>query len=310
MSFESTNEVEEALREFGLSPKEAAVYGVLLRCGARPATIIAEKAGLKRGQTYNILRTLIQRGLAQEFLKSGVLQFANSPPTVLRRILEEQADDVERRKGRLEALLPALLEMQPLSLVAPKLRLFLGIEGLKEIYEGMLDTPGSSIYSLIDARYDPLFSKGANLRWINRFIARRAARNIWWNGIVNQSPESDRAVRERSGAMRRIKMIRGIELPVSIHVYGAKTAITSSHKEQVGFVIENEPLATSLRNIHQGAWQSLPDYECADSQLACSADARLSGRDDAIPALRTLCETALSLSFQSERTGGLWRSQR
>jgi hypothetical protein len=189
---------------------------------------------------------------------------------------------------------------------APKLRLFQGFEGVKEIYEDMLRTPNSTIYAVIDAKYDPILSEGESLRWINNFVRRRSERNIWWRAIVNKSWESDVAVLKRNRGHRALKMIPGVDLRVSIEVYGGKVAITSCADGAIGFVLECEQLASSLISLHQAVWQTLPEYDV--SSTALSNPQPIVG-ETATPFSSRRADTSLNRDLQTNGSMGGCRGQ-
>ena len=268
------DQIDSVLQAFGLNPLEVEVYRVLLKAGSRPASIIAEQANLKRAHTYNVLNSLMDKGLVQEFLKSGVKQFSCSPPTSLLTILEQREDRLAQQKRQLTDVLPLLQQLRNPLTAEPKVHFFRGVDGIREIYEDMLRTPDSTIFALMDAKYTNIFNDEYNLRWLNGFIRRRGERNIWWNGIINCSEESILAEKTRHRAKRRLKMIKGVELPVALEIYNSKVAITSTYEETVGFVIENDNVADALRNAHQAIWPFLPDFTSAAESGASNKDLR------------------------------------
>jgi sugar-specific transcriptional regulator TrmB len=56
-------EAAEELKGFGLSSYEASAYGVLLRLGTADASLVAQKAGVPFGRVYDVLNSLVDRGL-------------------------------------------------------------------------------------------------------------------------------------------------------------------------------------------------------------------------------------------------------
>ena len=260
MDSEEIETIHQALGQFGLGQEEIAVYRAVLESGARPATVIATLADLKRGQTYNILKKLIELGIVQEFFKSGVRQFTCSPPSILPALLAQQIEEIEDKKKRLEKIVPLLQQLQYPASIAPKFQVFRGISGIKEIYKEILKSSDCEIQAIIDVEYDPIFSEGDNFRWINSFIEKRSSRNLWWHGIINKSPGSDQAVSRRRSDKRMAKMITGAELPMSVQVCEAKVAIFS-YEDRLGFLLENEKLAATLKGMHSALWRALPEYQ-------------------------------------------------
>lgn len=250
-----------ALEGFGLSEPETRVYLALLELGTQPASIIARKAGLKRGHTYNVLALLMQKGVVQEFEKKGVRTFTCTRPTGLLSLLEQRAEELEGVKRGLLQSLPLLESIiNPLA-IQPKVRFYQGVEGIKQIYEDTLHFPAQDLYALGDfEHYFPRENSPELNDWMWDYCDRRARAGIRYIGIVNKSPTSDLAFKRRKGQKRVFKMLEGIDLPVEVNIYGDRVAVISSSKDMVGLVIEDAPTADTLRNFHQAVWKMLPDY--------------------------------------------------
>lgn len=255
------NPLTSTLRDFGLTDPELAVYLASLQLGAQPASVIAKKAGLKRGHTYNMLALLIQKGLVQEFIKDKVRFFSSRPPATLIGILEHKEEQIEIQKQKLLQAIPLLEKIRNPLLVQPKVRFFQGVEGIKEIYEDTIRVPRQNIYALGDFEYYFPETQDKQLNdWIWSYASRRAKKNIWYIGIINKSPMSDRAYRRRHEQKRKLKMLKNIYLPVEFNIYGNKVAVMSTYRDMVGLIIEDTPIAETLRNFHQAIWKFLPKY--------------------------------------------------
>ena len=56
-------EAAEELKGFGLSTYESSAYSTLLRLGMADASLVAQKAGIPFGRVYDVLNSLVERGL-------------------------------------------------------------------------------------------------------------------------------------------------------------------------------------------------------------------------------------------------------
>ncbi|MCB0360843.1 MAG: hypothetical protein KDD44_14440, partial [Bdellovibrionales bacterium] len=126
-------EVVEALSAFGLSESEIAVYQATLQLGTRPASVIAQKAGLKRGHTYNVLGQLAQKGIVQELVKNSVRHFTCSPPERLIGLLEHRESEISRQKDLLRQAIPKLEALRNPNHAQPRVRFYQGEAGVREI---------------------------------------------------------------------------------------------------------------------------------------------------------------------------------
>jgi sugar-specific transcriptional regulator TrmB len=249
------------LQQFGFSKPEAEIYISSLSLGPQPASIIAKNAGLKRGHAYNVLSQLKDRGIMQEFIRGGVRHFVGSPPATLLSLLTSQEQTIALQKQRLLQMMPALEKIRNPLILQPKVRFFQGVEGMKEVYNDTIRIPKKIIYALCD--FEHLFpaSQSSELHnWLWEYTNRRAAKGVWLYGIINKSPESDIAYKWRRKQKRKMKMLRNVYLPVEYIVYGDKVAFISTKEDMVGVIIENKPIAETLRNFHKAMWGVLPDY--------------------------------------------------
>ena len=249
------------LQQLGLSIQQANIYLSSLAIGAQPASVIAKNTGLKRAHTYNLLEQMKDAGYIQEFIKDGVRHFVSCSPATLLSMLTNRAQEIEVRKEKLLQMLPVLDTIRNPLIVQPKVRFYQGVEGLKEVYNDTIREPVGAIYALCD--WDHLFpaTESKELHdWMWDYADRRAAKNISFLAIANKSPESDVAFRLGRKQKRKIKMLKGVYLPVELMVYGSKVALMSTKDDMVGVIIENAAIAETLRNFHQAMWPLLPDY--------------------------------------------------
>ncbi len=254
--------ITDALNGFGMSQPEISVYLTLLELGPQPASIVAKKAGLKRGHTYNMLALLGEKGVVQDFEKDKVTYFIACSPSVLLSLLQARSEELEVRKQRLAQSIPELERLKNPLTVQPKVRFFQGVDGIKEIYEDTLRIKNQDLYAFGD--FDHMFPREQSPElndWMWQYCDRRTKAGVTYIGIMNKSPATDYAYKNRRTQRRTFKMVTGIDLPVEINIYGNKVAIISSSRDMVGLIIEDQPTADMLRNLHQAVWKLLPDYK-------------------------------------------------
>ena len=251
----------ETLQELGFEADEVQVYLTLLEIGVQPASVIAKKAGLKRGYTYNILTRLVDKGIVHQHQKETVLHFAARTPTTLLSLLSHREEEIAVQKRKVMGLLPLLEKLRNPLIIQPKVRFYQGVEGLKEVYNDTIRVPGQPLYALCDFEHAFPEQTSKELHdWMWRYTDRRAAQNVWYLGIVNKSKDSDLAYRWRVKQKRKMKMLSDVYLPVELNVYGDKVALISTKDDMVGVIIEDRPIAQMLRNFHQAMWPLLPAY--------------------------------------------------
>ena len=92
----------------GLSSKDEQIYLAALEIGSQPASIIARKAEIKRGDAYNHLKNLSDRGLFKIEYKNGIKHFCPCPPKKLLKVLRMKRLIVLQAENKLKMLIPIL----------------------------------------------------------------------------------------------------------------------------------------------------------------------------------------------------------
>src|SRR5665647_1028350 len=111
--------MDEVLKHFGLSEKEAKVYLALLELGTCTAPAIAKKAEVKHPTTYVILDELRKKGLLTEMPKKSKSLYTAKSPEVLLAARREANQEIRDRMPEIMALDNAKAEK-------PKIRFYSG----------------------------------------------------------------------------------------------------------------------------------------------------------------------------------------
>ena len=109
----SESAITDKLLEYGLTETEGKIYIYVAKRGPSAAGEIARALTIRRGQTYNILKTLQEKGIV-ETVPGRPIRFSAIPlPKAIDALLE-----AHKQKERLmEKIKPELLSMWQLSLI-------------------------------------------------------------------------------------------------------------------------------------------------------------------------------------------------
>lgn len=122
----------DALKQFGLSEKEAKVYMGCLELGESSASEISVKTDLPRTLVYDILERLIDLGLVSYAIKNNKKFFQASDPDEFVTILKEKQRTITKA-------MPELKNLQKIvGIKRPKIRVYEGKEGMKTIMNDVL----------------------------------------------------------------------------------------------------------------------------------------------------------------------------
>ncbi|MFA6305763.1 MAG: helix-turn-helix domain-containing protein [Candidatus Gracilibacteria bacterium] len=237
-------ELIQILISLGLTDKESKVYLAATEVGTSPVSQIAQKAGINRVTTYDILEKLKQRGLISHFTKKQTKYFTSTKPETL---LEE----FEKHTNSLRLALPKLKRLTG-ETAHPRVRYFEGIEGIKAIYA---DTLTSKTEILNYSNSEEI--RNAWPKYDTEYIEKRAKKKIFLRGIC-QNDEHGKKVHELDQKyFREMRVIDPSQFDFTneINIYDDKIAIISFKDELIGMIIESQQIANSQRAIFDMCWK-------------------------------------------------------
>lgn len=124
-------EMNKILQQLGLEQPEVQAYLALLDLGESTVTKIAERAGLGRVHSYQILTKLIGKGLASYVIKNNIKYFSAAEPETLLKSLQEKEEGLKK-------ILPELKARQTLTKQDTSVEIYRGTEGLNTVFKMIL----------------------------------------------------------------------------------------------------------------------------------------------------------------------------
>ena len=125
---------EEILIKAGLSLREVKVYTLLLSQGELGASEISEKTNLIRTNVYDVLNSLMKKGVVAYVIRTGKKYFSATDPEKLIDYLNNQEKDLEGTKNSITSILPQLKPVK-VDTRKPIIEIYEGKEGMKTILE-------------------------------------------------------------------------------------------------------------------------------------------------------------------------------
>jgi len=238
-----------ALKTVGLSDREVGVYIALLELGKGTVTQITRKAGINRTTGYDILDSLLAKGIISISGKEPKQEYIAEAPNKIIAYLKEELEKGKEKLAQAEKLIP---ELEILHNVAgrPSVRFYEGVEGLRQVYEDTL-TSHEPIrgYATVDDMHKGLPN------YFPEYYKRRAGKGIAIRAIV---PATDIG-KERKAQDAKEKRETAL-VPVDtfyfhpeINVYDNKVMI-ASWREKLGIIIESAEIADAMKKIYELAW--------------------------------------------------------
>ncbi len=237
------------LINIGFSEKETAVYLALLELGKRTVSPIARKSGINRTTVYDILESLVSKGLVSISGKEPLQEYVAESPEKIIRLMET---GIERKQQELEEAKKLVPELKSLHNVSdrPRVRFYEGTEGLEQVYE---DTLTSHEPIRAYATYDDM--EKALPGYFPKYFYRRANKGIKIRAIFPYTKAGVELSKNDTEQLRETAIVpmEDFYFTPEINIYDNKVMI-ASWKEKLGITIESSEIAEAMKKIFELAW--------------------------------------------------------
>ena len=238
---------KKELIDAGLSEKQADVYLACLEAGPSKIPQIASSAQIKRTTVYGIVEELVAMGLVRSSYKGKRRLYEAQDPALILAMLEA-------KKKRITEILPDLSKLFISHHVRPKINFFEGREGVRKIYDDVLECKTKQVKEIVRVRQH---NEAVGDAFINEFIKKRVARGIVTHNL--HPKHGDLYTGERG--MEDPKKKRYVRyLPPSVFyaamimIYDHKVAMVSTKEENFGFIIESKEFSNTLSAYFDFMW--------------------------------------------------------
>lgn len=247
----------ETLRKIGFSEKEAKVYIQLIHLGPQAVSIISEKAQINRTTTYDIIDSLIKKGLVSLIKKSSTTYFKALDPKELLNYLErekaENTKKIEKQQKEVELVLPALISLENPQSTKPKVTFYEGEKGLRQAYE---DTLTSKETILAYANVEDMH-KGLPNFFPDYYQRRGTEKKIHIKAIFPNNEVSRQRHKKDKKENRESLLIpkEKYDFSPEINVYEDKV-LYASWREKMAIIIKSQEIADFHKKMYQLCWKA------------------------------------------------------
>jgi sugar-specific transcriptional regulator TrmB len=248
------------LQEVGFSEKEEIVYNVLLNSGQLGIGAILKQVPYKRGDLYNILYDLRDKGVIEQTIKNSRINFKLKDPYSLVQYVEQQKNRAEQASSIVDAVLPELCEKYNLLSEKPSVTYLEGNEGIQKVYD-MVNNSGDKENLLMRSIFDNDDPEEQAL--IDKQKAKQRELGIKTRFLSPLTEKTKKRIYEDDAFFlveRRIMQKSRFSLPAQIRIWANTVAIISMRKTKIITVIENKDIADTFRIIFEYMWKSAEPY--------------------------------------------------
>lgn len=235
------------LKLVGLNTTESKIYLASLELGPASAWNIYLKTGIKRPTCYAVLDNLVAEGIAAKTNDGTRTIFSVAKP-------EELLLTMDSRKNEFKESLPLFDAVASDSVEKPKIRIFEGIDGVRQAYMLSHNQPeGSEV--LVFASPDIWIQYAEANR---AYIADRLANKIFLKTILPDRAKNKVFLKDDKKELRETRFLSPDHYSprVETQVFGDTIVyIAHSEKEPFATVIENKAIAHDERDRFELLWR-------------------------------------------------------
>ncbi len=235
------------LTTLGLTKNESIIYLTAYSCGEATSGEIAKKARINRITTYEILKRLVNKEIASIVIKKNIKYFSVIGPDRLFQRYKSTIEDFQNNMKSFLAIKKSLHNQ-------PKIIVYKGIKGIKEIYEDFISKPNITIYSITKPQF--IFNS-LGRKYLNKNYAIRKKKGIKVKTLAPYTSDGVYLKNEDKKAERKTKLFpQKYDIPNEIIIYQNKLVLISK-TNQLTVVIKDEEISKSFRIVWQMIWDKI-----------------------------------------------------
>jgi len=249
---------KEDFKFLGFPDKEIDIYLALMELGSAKPAQIAKKTEINRTTVYDLLESLLKKGLVSKYKKGSFIYYNALDPErlipYLEREKEEQIKKIEKQQEKAESLIPQLISIQDITSEKPKVQFFEGEKGMREAYEDTLTSRETILaYANVQTMHEGLPN------FFPTYYKRRAKKKIFIKAVLPKNELSVERAKHDQKEMRETRFLPDKQETFSpeINLYNNKMLV-ASWKEKMAVIIESKELVDLQKLIFNIVWKSLP----------------------------------------------------
>jgi sugar-specific transcriptional regulator TrmB len=244
-------EINELLKDFGLTESETKIYLYLLSHGHATPPAIAKSTGISRPNCYSVLQSLEGRSLITDRLQGKRKVYLANDPAAL-------VASLEKKKKTLESALPDLRMMFAKQTNKPNITFYEGVEQFKVLFNEVLSSKDKKVYGVASTK--KLFDA------VGRDFFRIWGKNMKKNGIKlndiishESSMESADFAKSNFSDYYNFKSLppSAGDLPSDILIWDDCVALMSLDEPLFATLIKNQAVADTMKLLFEQSWKKM-----------------------------------------------------
>lgn len=239
--------MEQALREVGLSEREAKCYLALLELGQSTVGPIAAKTRIQHAKIYQTLEKLIDKGLVSYVIKSKTKNFSAQNPKHLVNLLKE-------KERAIEDILPELNAKQAFSKEKQIATVYEGYKAIKAMYESVLDELDRKGYYYVFAFKDEYGSNPLAARFLRNVHMRLAEKKVEDRMIAHRFIKNE--ILQNYSGIRNMKIrFSNTDVPLGLMVINDRVINWTWGERPTAVEIVSKQIAQHYKKFFLEMWE-------------------------------------------------------
>lgn len=240
----------EELVQIGLDPKAATLYLSILEMHEPTVAEVARVTNINRTTAYDLVNSLVQRGMVQLVDSSRTKSRANTK-VIRPQNPDRLLTDWLQTKVLLDKIVPQLQALQERSGPFPRTTYFEGAEGMRHaLYETL--TWGSDLCGIMSMED---LHNGIGKAATDDYVRERCKRKIWLRVVRSHEKDINEGWHSSAEEYRHARHAPDSYVYNMTSLIGAdKVIMLSSRKENFALKIESAEYAEMQRNLFEVLW--------------------------------------------------------
>ena len=245
------NNLEETLREIGLSNAESQIYLALLKIGEGKIGEIIKIVNITSSNVHEALEKLTKKGLISFIKKNKVKIYSPSPIESLKQLVEKDKETLIKKEENLRNLLPQLKEIKRIISIKQDAEIFFELRGIKSAFQKLLaqKIKGEEYLFFYNSTKE-------NIRIVHEFFSKLDKDNESYSSFPTKGifdKEYKKLFKQRKGSNITAKFT-DYPIPSSINIYNDKVLIIAWSEKPIGFLIQSKEIAQTFKDLFNQVW--------------------------------------------------------
>jgi sugar-specific transcriptional regulator TrmB len=247
----NSNKYKKALIGFGLKENEADVYISALKLGPTPILPIAKETGIRRTTIYEIIESLISKGLVTTELKGFKKLYCAAHPQNLVSIFEN-------KKENLEIIIPELTTIYKAQGSENSIKTYESLVSIKSLYLDILNSYKSGDFCYVIGDTDKFIKDDP--KFFMKYIEDRAKMDLDIKIIVADSAASRERKKYERNFNCHIKILpKETTLSANFTVTKDIFLTQAVENQQLAITTNNKEIINLQKNLFEMIWNSLKE---------------------------------------------------